>query len=134
MDQDAELGARANVGRSGWRLSTDPRRRSVNHWRCAGCQTPPKRPKYYLLFKRDFTRSVATCRTFLMSASRVVGRLLKISEPVVKVPTARRIFHGETDFLQCPPAMVVCPQHLDACFLQGVEQAPLACRFVATDT
>ena len=31
----------------------------------------------YLPFKRDFTRSVATRSTLLMSASRVVGRLLK---------------------------------------------------------
>jgi hypothetical protein len=43
---------------------------------------------------------------------------------------SRRIFYRESNLLQCPAPVIVRPQYLDAGFLQGAEQTPLACRFV----
>jgi hypothetical protein len=44
--------------------------------------------------------------------------------------TTRSIFDSEPDFLQRHSPMVVHAQHVDACLLQGAEQAPLTGRFV----
>src|SRR5688572_22817060 len=47
-----------------------------------------------------------------------------------EVLTIRSSFDSEADFLQRHSPMVVRPQHVETCFLQGAEQAPLTGRFV----
>jgi CrcB protein len=57
-------------------------------------------------------------------------QVIEISEPMFEVLTTRSIFDSEPHLLQRHSPMVVHAQHVDACFLQGAEQAPPTGRFV----